>query len=368
MTDTDFSEAVFARCADLLPPSINGWTPRGINPRWRLYRYEPGFALDRHLDRSYTSSGLHSDGRLRNDLLQDGSKSLLTLLIYLNDKDVGTAGGGTTLYTFPDEATGTYAEVVTVTPTTGDALAFPHGVDNPVPTRTHTHTHMSQKAPCASALAADLAAATQQEAVWHAGDPLTAGVKHIIRTDVIYTPPPPEPRRDEVVEAEIEEEVWFPRPALATPASVKVGRTTAILGLQLLQAAFDRCEATRSWDDAELRRSISWAGRSGTVLELDEDGTVLVRLSVHGTCGATLVPPLPPLPPPDGIAELVEYRATELAAAAEEESGLPGAVIGLVPGAEVIVVSQQAAAGIGWHIWPAALMMCRWLPPLSPAL
>ena len=62
---------------------IQGRRPVEINPRWRLYRYEPGFGLDRHQDRSFKASGADAAGELRYDVRRDGSESLLTLLIYL---------------------------------------------------------------------------------------------------------------------------------------------------------------------------------------------------------------------------------------------------------------------------------------------
>ena len=69
----------------------------------------------------------------------------------------------------------------------------------------------------------------------------------------------PSSARGEAAEHEMEEDVWFPLPALALPAAAAVGATATITGLQGLRTAFDRCEATADWGDAELRRSSGWA-------------------------------------------------------------------------------------------------------------
>jgi hypothetical protein len=154
VTDQAWCDQVYQRLKGRLPASIQGRPPVGINPRWRLYRYESGFALERHQDRSFKASGADEHGELRYDVLRDGSESLLTLLVYLNG---GMQGGGTTLYE-RDDAASVLAEV---SPQPGAALLFPHGRNNP-------------------------------DSVWHAGMPLTAGCKYIIRTDVVYGPVPKE--------------------------------------------------------------------------------------------------------------------------------------------------------------------------------
>ena len=147
VTDRAWCDVVFGRCAGCLP-MIQGRRPVEINPRWRLYRYEPGFGLDRHQDRSFKASGADAAGELRYDVRRDGSESLLTLLIYLNE---GMEGGGTMLYARDDGA----SALEEVTPSPGSALLFPHGRHNP-------------------------------DSVWHAGLPVVGGVKYIIRTDVVY--------------------------------------------------------------------------------------------------------------------------------------------------------------------------------------
>jgi len=98
----------------------------GLFSPLRIYRYHPG----QHF-------GLHQDGSYRRD---DGARSLLTLMVYLNDD----FDGGET--DFPEQGE-------QIRPARGDALWFQH-------------------------------------MVLHAGLPVTRGVKHVLRTDVLYAAPP----------------------------------------------------------------------------------------------------------------------------------------------------------------------------------
>ena len=96
----------------------------GIHVPVRVYRYEVGHHFGLHNDQSYFRG--------------DGARSLLTLLVYLDD-DV--TGGETE---FPEQG-------VTVVPRTGDALWFQH-------------------------------------MLLHAGRRVERGVKHVLRSDVLYAP------------------------------------------------------------------------------------------------------------------------------------------------------------------------------------
>ena len=88
----------------------------------RVYRYHPGLHFGLHQDQSY-----HRD---------DGARSLLTLMVYLDDD----FDGGET--DFPEQHE-------RIAPVRGDALWFQHSL-------------------------------------LHAGLPVTRGVKHVLRTDVLY--------------------------------------------------------------------------------------------------------------------------------------------------------------------------------------
>ncbi|MDI1450233.1 2OG-Fe(II) oxygenase [Polyangium sp. 6x1] len=96
----------------------------GIFLPLRIYRYEVGQHFGLHQDQSYAGDG--------------GTRSLLTLMVYLNE---GFAGGETE---FPEQER-------TIVPKTGDALLFQH-------------------------------------MLLHAGKPVTNGTKYVLRSDVLYRP------------------------------------------------------------------------------------------------------------------------------------------------------------------------------------
>jgi prolyl 4-hydroxylase len=130
--DEDIADTLWTRARPHLPPTMNveWYTERetvravGVNLPLRVYRYQPGQHFGLHQDQSYRRA--------------DGARSLLTLLVYLDD-DVD--GGETD---FPEQGR-------TIQPRTGDALWFQH-------------------------------------MVLHAGKPVTRGVKHVLRTDVLFQP------------------------------------------------------------------------------------------------------------------------------------------------------------------------------------
>lgn len=207
VTNQDWCDRVYKRMEACLPARIAGRKPVGINPRWRLYRYEPGFALDRHQDRSFKASGIDEAGELRYDVLRDGSESLLTLLIYLNE---GMEGGGTMLYE-RDDMTSALQEV---SPRPGAALLFPHGRDNP-------------------------------ESVWHAGMPVIGGRKYIIRTDVIYGPPMATPQTDNARDDEDTSSIASPVGAVSADERSGVSKAAC--------AGADVPEAMATWDESVAR-------------------------------------------------------------------------------------------------------------------
>ena len=104
-------------------PRVNGSPPVGLNERFRFYRYQPGQYFRAHLDGYYQRPGT----RVR---------SMFTLMLYLSEVEAG----GTTLF---------YEADLEVVPEEGLACAFVH----------------------------------QQ---LHAGQPVTAGEKWVLRTDVMY--------------------------------------------------------------------------------------------------------------------------------------------------------------------------------------
>ena len=69
LDDPDLARRLWQRAAPAVP-EIDGAIPAALNPRFRIYRYDPGQRFTRH-----------RDGIVR----QDGMFSLLTILFYLND-------------------------------------------------------------------------------------------------------------------------------------------------------------------------------------------------------------------------------------------------------------------------------------------
>jgi len=114
------------------------WTLDGVNERFRFCRYRESQAFHIHQD------GVHHRG--------DGVKSRLTFMIYLTDGD--EFEGGDTLFFAAGPHTAATGEqhppvVARVRPRAGSLIVFDHKI-------------------------------------WHAGDVVTRGVKHIMRSDVLY--------------------------------------------------------------------------------------------------------------------------------------------------------------------------------------
>lgn len=123
--DVAEANALLARLGDRVPARLSGAELAGANPRMRLYRYGPG---ERH--------GAHWDTVVE---LDGGVRSLVTLVVYLND---GFVGGHTD---FPELGR-------SIEPRRGRALLFQHRV-------------------------------------LHVATEVRAGEKLVLRTDVLYGPP-----------------------------------------------------------------------------------------------------------------------------------------------------------------------------------
>lgn len=123
--DVERAASMWARVREHMPEDVGGWTPCGLNERFRFYRYDPGQRFDWHYDGSFV--------RNRNE------RSVLSLLFYLNDD----FEGGETRFELPRRGTR-----LTVVPSRGAALAFEHRIR-------------------------------------HTGASVTAGRKYVLRTDVM---------------------------------------------------------------------------------------------------------------------------------------------------------------------------------------
>ena len=125
--DPALAETLWQRARPFIPPTTGGWYVRGLNERFRFYRYDPGQKF-----------ALHYDGCFRRG---DGEQSQLTFMVYLNEE---FTGGETKFY--QDDRT----LRVTVSPKRGMALVFAHFQ-------------------------------------LHEGAPVVDGRKYVLRTDVMYS-------------------------------------------------------------------------------------------------------------------------------------------------------------------------------------
>ena len=120
--DVSLAVELFARVQPNVPAQLAGMHAAGANERFRCYKYEPGQRFAPHYDGSFIRS--------------DAERSLLTLIVYLNDD---YEGGATAFHDFD----------LRVRPRRGMALLFQH-------------------------------------LLLHEGCIVTAGVKYAMRSDVMY--------------------------------------------------------------------------------------------------------------------------------------------------------------------------------------
>ena len=135
-----FAGLLWQRLAPLLPVSRGGWEPVGLNEHFRFLRYGPGDYFRAHRDANYVPE--------ETDQRHGEVTSFQTLLLYLDSP----SKGGETF--FPLRLTGPKDNVaaprtVKIAPRPGRALCFEHNLE-------------------------------------HGGADMQEGVKHVIRTDVMY--------------------------------------------------------------------------------------------------------------------------------------------------------------------------------------
>jgi hypothetical protein len=121
LDEPTLAQMIWERAKDYVPGVLAGFRVVGINERFRFYRYDPGQTFR-----------WHRDGYFQRD---NGERSRLTLMIYLNDE----FEGGETCF-----------EEVVVRPQRGMALCFVH--------------HLL-----------------------HEGAEVKSGRKYVMRTDVMYS-------------------------------------------------------------------------------------------------------------------------------------------------------------------------------------
>lgn len=122
--DTAFHDTLWSRVSPYVPASIDGRLARGINRRFRVYRYVPGAEYRSHIDGAWPPSGITKDDTYVYDNSPENKKqsSLFTFLIYLNDE----FEGGETTFFIPSAQEGTL-NAYPVHPVMGSVAIFPHG-------------------------------------------------------------------------------------------------------------------------------------------------------------------------------------------------------------------------------------------------
>ncbi|KAI9155599.1 oxidoreductase [Paramyrothecium foliicola] len=152
MIDQAFHDKLWDRVKAFVPADVSGKKARGINRRFRVYRYVPGAEYRCHFDGAWPPSGLHpKTGAYMYDSSPPEAKqsSLFTFLVYLNDD---FEGGETTFFT-PSLREGVM-NAYPVRPIAGSIALFPHG--------------------------------DSKGALLHEGTGVRSGAKYIIRSDVEY--------------------------------------------------------------------------------------------------------------------------------------------------------------------------------------
>lgn len=157
VVDTAFHDALWSRVSSFVPASVNGRLVRGLNRRFRVYRYVPGAEYRAHIDGAWPPSGILPDDTYVYDASPEGKgqSSLFTFLIYLNDE----FEGGETTYFLPAAREGTL-NGYPVRPVMGGVAIFPHG--------------------------------DARDAPLHEGTGVRKGAKYVIRTEIEYDIKPSE--------------------------------------------------------------------------------------------------------------------------------------------------------------------------------
>ncbi|KAK4213402.1 prolyl 4-hydroxylase [Rhypophila decipiens] len=151
VVDPAFHDTLWSRISPFVPASVNGRLARGINRRFRVYRYVPGAEYRCHIDGAWPPSGILPDDRYVYDASPPDKKqsSLFTFLIYLNDE----FEGGETTFFIPAAREGTL-NAYPVRPVMGGVAVFPHG--------------------------------DTRGALLHEGTGVRKGAKYVIRTEIEY--------------------------------------------------------------------------------------------------------------------------------------------------------------------------------------
>lgn len=124
VVDTSFCDRLWDRVEKFVPATVHGKKVRGLNRRFRVYRYVPGAEYRAHIDGAWPPSSVDHNDKYIYDASPPGQRqtSLFTFLIYLNDE---FASGETTFF-LPSSQEGTL-NAYPVKPLQGSVAMFPHG-------------------------------------------------------------------------------------------------------------------------------------------------------------------------------------------------------------------------------------------------
>lgn len=122
--DEEFGRNLWARVQPFVPERVGGRKVRGLNRRFRVYRYVPGAEYRAHIDGAWPPSGILPDDTYQYDASPPDAKqsSLFTFLVYLNDE----FSAGETTFFLPSSREGTL-NAYPVKPIQGSVAMFPHG-------------------------------------------------------------------------------------------------------------------------------------------------------------------------------------------------------------------------------------------------
>ncbi|KAH8591079.1 hypothetical protein B0O99DRAFT_277781 [Bisporella sp. PMI_857] len=156
IVDEAFNKKLWERVKKFVPENVGGRKVRGVNRRYRVYRYVPGAEYRAHIDGAWPPSSIDtSTDKYIYDASPPNAKqsSLFTFLIYLNDE----FEAGETTFFLPSVREGSM-NAYSVKPIQGSVALFPHGETEG--SLLHEGTGVRQEA--------------------------TPSAKYVIRTDVLY--------------------------------------------------------------------------------------------------------------------------------------------------------------------------------------
>ena len=124
VVDTSFCARLWDRVERFVPARVNGKKVRGLNRRFRVYRYVPGAEYRAHIDGAWPPSSVDANDKYVYDASppEQRQTSLFTFLIYLNDE----FESGETTFFLPSSQEGTL-NAYPVKPLQGSVAMFPHG-------------------------------------------------------------------------------------------------------------------------------------------------------------------------------------------------------------------------------------------------